>query len=78
MDHSTLRRVAAAAAAAVGLTGLAVYTVGGAGPAEAFAARVRAEGVFGVDREAFTYDPAVPVGARTRVQAIYTGGGRAS
>jgi len=74
MDPSTLRRVAAAAV--VALTGLTVYAVGGAGTAQAEAARVRAEGVFGVDSEAFTYNPAVPVGARARVQATYTGAGQ--
>ena len=74
MDHMTLRRVVAAAV--VALTGLTVYGLSDAVPAQADAARVRAEGVFGVDGEAFTYNTAVPVGARARVQAIYTGGGQ--
>ncbi len=43
MDHSTLRRVAAAAMLA--LTGLTVYLIGGAGTAQAGAANVRAEGM---------------------------------
>jgi superoxide dismutase, Cu-Zn family len=74
MDHTTRRRTAAAVALA--LTGLTLAAVAAAGPAQASAAAVRAEGSFGVDDGAFTYNPAVPVGARARVQAIYTSNGQ--
>jgi Cu-Zn family superoxide dismutase len=74
MNRTTLRGVSAAATLA--LAGLTVNLVGGAGPAQAGAAQIRAEGMFGVDAGAFTYNPAVPVGADARVQAVYTASGQ--
>ena len=74
MDTSTRRRVAAAVTLA--LAGLTVAVIGATGTAQAGAATVRAEGTFGVDDGAVTYNPAVPVGARARVQAIYADSGK--
>jgi superoxide dismutase, Cu-Zn family len=74
MDHTSRRRVAVAVALAV--TGLVLPSAIGAGSAHANGARVRAEGAFGVTDGAYTYNAAVPAGARARVQAVYTGSGQ--
>ena len=74
MDRIIRRRVAAAVT--LTLASLAVAAVAGPGSALGSAATVRADGTFGVDGHAFTYNPAVPVGARARVMAVYTGSGQ--
>jgi len=74
MVNSTRRAVAAASAFA--LTALVIGAAAGAGPAQAAAAKAHAEGAFGLDDGAFTYNPAVPAGARARVRAVYTASGQ--
>jgi len=73
MKQDMVRRFAALAVLAVSV--VTAVLAAGAGSAQAGADSVRAEGTFGVDAGAYTYNPAVPVGSRARVRAVYAGSG---